>query len=552
MASLADKAILSGADNRPLMLEKDMYDSWKSRIELYMLNRQHGKMILESVEQGPLIWPSVEVEGVTRLQKYSELSLAEAIQADYDVKATNIILQGLPPENNPHQTLKGKGIIDSGCSRHMTRNKSYLVDYQDFNSGPVAFRGSKGQIIGKGKIKTRKLDFKDVYFVKELQHFNLFFISQMCDKKNKVLFTDTECLVLSHNFKLPEENQVLLRVPRHHNMYSFNLENIVPSRGLACLIAKATVDEYTKWHISNARTLQQNRVAKRKIRTLIEAARTMLADSFLPNTFWADAVSTACYVLNMVLVTKPQNKTPYELLTGKFEEKSDEGFLVGYTPSSKAFRVYNLETKRVEENLPINFLENKPNVTRKGPTWLFDVDYLTDSMNYHPITAENKANKTTSPKETNNSVGAARASSTNYVNTTSTPVNTATTLLNTNQDEYHIPNLEDIYKVLREGIFRNASYDDEGEVADFTNLETTMNMKEVGPDGEKQAKEAKDEDVQKESFWKNHQDFHGKEQTLNKRMAAVVVMECIRRWFIGCNTILRVELHFGKMANGSL
>nr|GEY68421.1 hypothetical protein [Tanacetum cinerariifolium] len=98
MASLADKAILSGADNRPPMLEKDMYDSWKSRMELYMLNRPHGRMILESVEQGPLIWPSVEVEGVTRLKKYSELSVVEAIQADCDVKATNIILQGLPPE----------------------------------------------------------------------------------------------------------------------------------------------------------------------------------------------------------------------------------------------------------------------------------------------------------------------------------------------------------------------------------------------------------------------------------------------------------------------
>nr|GEX41791.1 hypothetical protein [Tanacetum cinerariifolium] len=90
MASLADKAILSGADNSPLMLEKDMYDSWKSRMELYMLNQTHGRMILESVEQGPLIWPSVEVKGVTRLKKYSELLVAEAIQADCDVKATNI------------------------------------------------------------------------------------------------------------------------------------------------------------------------------------------------------------------------------------------------------------------------------------------------------------------------------------------------------------------------------------------------------------------------------------------------------------------------------
>ncbi|GKB00445.1 putative ribonuclease H-like domain-containing protein [Tanacetum coccineum] len=132
--------------------------------------------------------------------------------------------------------------------RHMNGNKAYLVEYQDYNGVPVAFGGSKGYISGKGKIKTGKLDFEDVCFVKELQHFNLFSVSQMCDKKNKVLFTDTECLVLSPDFKLPDENQVLLRVPRQNNMYSFNLENIVPTGGLACLIAKATVDESNKWH----------------------------------------------------------------------------------------------------------------------------------------------------------------------------------------------------------------------------------------------------------------------------------------------------------------
>ncbi|GJU74974.1 ribonuclease H-like domain-containing protein [Tanacetum coccineum] len=151
-------------------------------------------------------------------------------------------------EDYPQRALKNKGIVDSGCSRHMTGNKAYLAEYQDFNGGPIAFGGSKGYITGKGKIKTGKLDFEDVCFVKELQHFNLFFVSQMCDKKNKVLFTDTECLVLSPDFKLPDENQVLLRVPRQNNMYSFNLENIVPSGGLACLIAKATVDESNKWH----------------------------------------------------------------------------------------------------------------------------------------------------------------------------------------------------------------------------------------------------------------------------------------------------------------
>ncbi|GKE76347.1 hypothetical protein Tco_1542467, partial [Tanacetum coccineum] len=98
MTTLADKAILSSVDNHPPILEKDIYDSWKSIMELYMMNRQHGRMILESVKNGPLIWPSIEENGVTKPKKYSELSATEAIQADCDIKATNIIPQGLPPE----------------------------------------------------------------------------------------------------------------------------------------------------------------------------------------------------------------------------------------------------------------------------------------------------------------------------------------------------------------------------------------------------------------------------------------------------------------------
>ncbi|GKD44253.1 hypothetical protein Tco_1268898 [Tanacetum coccineum] len=109
-------------------------------------------------------------------------------------------------QDYPYRALQNKGIVNSGCSRHMTGNKAYLAEYQDFNGGPVAFGGSKGYITGKGKIKTGKLDFEDVCFVKELQHFNLFSVSHMCDKKNKVLFTDTECLVLSSDFKFPDEN----------------------------------------------------------------------------------------------------------------------------------------------------------------------------------------------------------------------------------------------------------------------------------------------------------------------------------------------------------
>ncbi|GJT78126.1 ribonuclease H-like domain-containing protein [Tanacetum coccineum] len=155
------------------------------------------------------------------------------------------------PKNrgNPQQALKYKGMFDSGCSRHMTGNKALLTDYQDIDGGFVAFGGSTrgGKITGIGKIRTNKIDFEDVFFVKELK-FNLFSVSQMCDKKNNVLFTETECLVLSPDFKLIDESQVLLRVPRQNNMYSFDLKNVVPSGDLTCLFAKATIDESKLWH----------------------------------------------------------------------------------------------------------------------------------------------------------------------------------------------------------------------------------------------------------------------------------------------------------------
>ncbi|GJS00510.1 putative ribonuclease H-like domain-containing protein [Tanacetum coccineum] len=481
---------------------------------------------------------------------------------------------------HPLKNMVDRGIFDSGCSGHMTGNKDQLEDFEEFNGGSVTFGGSKGYISGKGRIRVGNLDFDSVSFVKELGHFNLFSISQICDKQHKVLFTETECLVVSSDFKMPDENQILLKVPRHHNMYSFDMKTPSPAKGFACLIAKATSDESKLWHrrlghinfknlnklvkgnlvrglpskvfkndhtcvachkgkqhrasckaklerliteplhtlhmdlfgptsvksinhasyclvitddctrfswvfflaskdetsgilqtfirqienqlshrvkiirsdngtefknrdmlefcgnkgikqeYSNARTPQQNGVAERMNRTLIEAARTMLADSLLPTTFWAEAVSTACYIFNRVRVTKPQNKTPYELLfghkpiisyirpfgchvtildtlsvLGKFDGKSDEGFLVGYSLNSKAYRVYNLVTKRVEVNLHVNFLEDKPNVKGVGYRWMFDIDYLTDSMNYIPVSLENQANPHAGASEVTNSAG---------------------------------------------------------------------------------------------------------------------------------------------------
>ncbi|GJT24647.1 putative ribonuclease H-like domain-containing protein [Tanacetum coccineum] len=354
----------------------------------------------------------------------------------------------------------------------------------------------------------------------------------MCDKKNNVLFTNTACFVLSPNFKLPDESQVLLKVPRKNNMYSVDMKNIVPKESLTCLVAKATLDESMLWHRRlghiNFKTInklvkdnlvrglpakhlkndqicvaclkgkQHKASCKSKIQNSITHPLFMLhMDLFGPNfvsslmnkkyclvvtddhsrftwvfflaskdetsgilknfiteiknlvdkkvkiircdngkyfknrvmnelcemkgiqrefsaTYYifAEAVNTACYVQNMVIIVKPHNKTPYELFRGrfpafsfmrpfgchvtilntldhlgKFDGKSDDGFFVGYSLTSKAFRVYNIRTRKVEENLHIRFLEDKPIVTGDGLKWQFDIDSLTKLINYVPVVA---------------------------------------------------------------------------------------------------------------------------------------------------------------------
>nr|GEY41457.1 hypothetical protein [Tanacetum cinerariifolium] len=163
----------------------------------------------------------------------------------------------------------------------MTGNISYLSDFEEINGGYVAFGGNP--------------------------------------KGSKIIGKDTECIVLSFDFKLLDENHVLLRVLRENNMYNVDLRNVVPSRDSTCLFAKDTLDKSNLWHrrlghinfktmntlvkgikreFSVARTPQQNRDAERKNRTLIEAVRTMLANLLLPIPFWAEAINTACYVQN--------------------------------------------------------------------------------------------------------------------------------------------------------------------------------------------------------------------------------------------------------------
>nr|GFB64926.1 ribonuclease H-like domain-containing protein [Tanacetum cinerariifolium] len=140
-----------------------------------------------------------------------------------------------------------KGYWDSSCSRHMTCNISYLSNYEPFDEGYVSFGQGGCKITGKGTIKIGKLEFENVYFVKDLKY-NPFSVSQICDNKNSVMFTDSECIVLGRDFKLVDDANILLRTPRQHNMYSIDLNNIVPHKDLTCLVAKASADECMFWH----------------------------------------------------------------------------------------------------------------------------------------------------------------------------------------------------------------------------------------------------------------------------------------------------------------
>ncbi|GJV89354.1 putative ribonuclease H-like domain-containing protein [Tanacetum coccineum] len=365
---------------------------------------------------------------------------------------------------NPQIDLQDQGVIDSGCSRHMTGNMSYLTDYEEIDEGYVAFGGNPkgGKITGKYTIKTglpSKLFENDQTCVAcqkgkqhrasckskiknsislplYLLHMDLFGPTFIKSLKKKMY-----CLVVTDDYSrftwvfflaTKDETSGILK------SFIIGIENLVDHKVKVIRCDNGTEFKNREMNqfyemkgilrqFSIARTPQQNGVAERRNKTLIEAARTMLADSKLPTTFWAEAVNTACYVQNRVLVVKPHNKTPYELFhgrtptlsfmrpfgcpvtilntidhLGKFDGKADEGFFVGYSLNSKAFRVFNSRTRIVEENLHIRFSESTPNVVGSGPDWLFDIDALTRTMNYEPIVAGTQSNGFAGTKASDN------------------------------------------------------------------------------------------------------------------------------------------------------
>ncbi|GJX50516.1 putative ribonuclease H-like domain-containing protein [Tanacetum coccineum] len=203
----------------------------------------------------------------------------------------------LPKEKTSGQGLNFNGVsvtfkkyqyIDTqgrlnGCSRYMIGNISYLSEYEPYDGGYVLFGHGGGKITGKGIIKTGKLEFENVYFVKELKY-NLFSVSQICDNKNSVLFTDSECLMLGKDFKV-DDSHVLLRTPRQHNMYSIDLNNIVPYKNLTCLIAKASVDESMMWH---------RRLDHLNFKTMNKLVRNNLVRGLPSKSFENDHTCVAC------------------------------------------------------------------------------------------------------------------------------------------------------------------------------------------------------------------------------------------------------------------
>nr|GEV91584.1 putative ribonuclease H-like domain-containing protein [Tanacetum cinerariifolium] len=375
-----------------------------------------------------------------------------------------------------------------------TGNKEKLGDFVQIKGGTITFGGRDGKITGK---------------------------------------------VLTKEFQKPDESQVVLRIPSRHDLYTFNLSDIQPEQHINCLLAKASLEESTKWHRRMAHvnfktinklaknglveglplklfTNEHNGVACNKgkqhkasykaisaVRTISKPLKFLHMDLFGPTSirsidhkyyslvvtddfsrfswafflktkdetfyilkdfialienqlnkkvkaircdngteFWNaklidlcgengikrdyKAVSTACYVLNRVSITNPYNKTPYELMSGKvpnirhlkpfgcqvtilntsdhlgkFEGKANDGFLVGYAANSKAYRVYNLSRKKVEETLNLRYLEDKPNVHGLGQKWYFNLDYLTDSLGYTRF----KTNTSAGTQDTNINAG---------------------------------------------------------------------------------------------------------------------------------------------------
>ncbi|KAI3771618.1 hypothetical protein L6452_02784 [Arctium lappa] len=372
-----------------------------------------------------LIWVPKETKSVSTATSNSTANRNNA--ADSNTTADQVsTVNKVSTANEGNQQLKRKSIwhVDSCCSRHMTGNMSCLQNFKRFDGGRVAFGDNPegGKISGKGKqhkTSYKSTEINSISSPIQLLHMDLFGPTNVMSIGKK-----TYCLVIVDDFsrftwvyflRTKDETSGLIKsfVLGIENQTNLRVKIIISDNGTE--FKNSDLNNFCETKVierqySAPRTPQQNGVAERRNRTLIEAARSLLADSKLPITFWAEAVNTACYVQNRVLVVKSQGKTPYELFKKKkpfigffkpfecpwtilntkshlckFESKAEDGFLVGYSSQSKAYRVFNSSSRIIHESDNVKCNENTPNPTGAGPDWLFDIDSLTNSLGFSDV-----------------------------------------------------------------------------------------------------------------------------------------------------------------------
>nr|GEW97607.1 ribonuclease H-like domain-containing protein [Tanacetum cinerariifolium] len=388
---------------------------------------------------------------------------------------------------NAAKSVQGKWEWKPKCPilDHASCNTSALMTLKRFSYNDALGRcKSGGKIFGKGKIRTGKLDFNDVYFIKELK-FNLFSVSQMCEKKNNVLFTNTKYLVLSPEFKLPDENQVLLRVPRENNMYNVDLKNIVPSRDLTYLFAKATLDESNLWHrrLGHINFKTMNKLVKGNlVRGLpikvFENNHTCVAckkgkqhrASYDYSRFtWVFFLATKDETSSILktFITGIENQLSLKNTDGDASFKVKEPEFEGRKPQSKVY-VSPSSSAQTKEH------DDKTKREAKGKS------HIESSIGYRNLSEEFEYFSDNSINEVNavdSLVPAIGKISTNNTNTFSavgpsnvvvSPPHGKSSYMDTSQlpDDPNMPELEDITY--------SDDEDDVGAEADFTNLEKTI------------------------------------------------------------------------------
>ncbi|XP_070008258.1 uncharacterized protein [Nicotiana sylvestris] len=295
-------------------------------------------------------------------------------------------------DDNKEGTVKRSGqqwFMDSGCSKHMTGNTMDFLSLKALQEGSVSFgNGKKGYILGVGKVgKSLTHSIENMYYINGLKY-TLLSVSQICDKGNRVEFLSKICIVTDL-----VTGEVVLMAKRYKNIYVADFKSL-QSGDLSCL--KAVDDDAELWHRrlghATPRTPQQNGVVERKNRTLEEMERTMLIDCGIAKNFWAEAVNTACYLVNRCMIRSLLNKNPYELLNGrmpklnhlrtfgykcyvlnngkdqlgKFDAKSYGRIFLGYSSQSKAYKIYNKRTQCVEESVHVIFDESYPSCEKSA------------------------------------------------------------------------------------------------------------------------------------------------------------------------------------------